>query len=219
MIRPDHLTRRFRRLARMAGPSVIRFHDLRHSNASLALEAGVPLKSVSEPPRPQHDALDRGRLHASHAGGRIGRRRRDRETAATARPATGQRWQRRRHGTAGRQPTGHVGLRQSLIGQRLVSISKSPEGGQVIKVKAQVSSGVGPVGLEPTTRGLKGARYGVPWRSPRGLCAGQGRERVRGRPSSFALGRPGGCHRGCHGGRVDLLIRRSRPGVQVGVLS
>jgi integrase len=45
---PDVLTKTFQRTARAAGLPVIRLHDLRHSFATAALEAGVPLKVVSD---------------------------------------------------------------------------------------------------------------------------------------------------------------------------
>src|SRR4051794_200122 len=38
----------FERLVRNAGMRVIRLHDLRHTHATLALKAGVPVKVVSE---------------------------------------------------------------------------------------------------------------------------------------------------------------------------
>lgn len=47
-IRGDYLTRRFEALAAAAGLPVIRFHDLRHTHASAALAAGVPIKVVSD---------------------------------------------------------------------------------------------------------------------------------------------------------------------------
>jgi integrase len=47
-LRPEYATRHFQKLAAQAGLPVIRLHDLRHTNASLALSAGVPLKVVSE---------------------------------------------------------------------------------------------------------------------------------------------------------------------------
>jgi integrase len=47
-LRPEYATRRFQALAQDAGLPVIRLHDLRHTNASLALDAGVDLKVVSE---------------------------------------------------------------------------------------------------------------------------------------------------------------------------
>ena len=47
-LRPEYVTRHFQNLAAAAGLPVIRLHDLRHTNASLALSAGVPLKIVSE---------------------------------------------------------------------------------------------------------------------------------------------------------------------------
>jgi integrase len=47
-LRPEYATRHFQALAEDAGLPVIRLHDLRHTNASLALDAGVDLKVVSE---------------------------------------------------------------------------------------------------------------------------------------------------------------------------
>ena len=47
-VRPEYATRHFQALAQDAGLPVIRLHDLRHTNASLALDAGVDLKVVSE---------------------------------------------------------------------------------------------------------------------------------------------------------------------------
>src|SRR5207237_7186687 len=48
VIRPDSLSRRFRQAAKQAGLPAIRFHDLRHTSASLALAAGVPMRVVSD---------------------------------------------------------------------------------------------------------------------------------------------------------------------------
>jgi len=45
---PQLLTKRFQSDARRAGMPRIRFHDLRHSHASAALQAGVNVKVVSE---------------------------------------------------------------------------------------------------------------------------------------------------------------------------
>ena len=45
---PQSLSRAFERHAREAGLSAIRFHDLRHTHATLALAAGVHPKVVSE---------------------------------------------------------------------------------------------------------------------------------------------------------------------------
>jgi integrase len=47
-LRPDYLSRTFQARAARAGLPVIRFHDLRHTHASLLLAAGVPVKVVSE---------------------------------------------------------------------------------------------------------------------------------------------------------------------------
>lgn len=48
MIRPDTWSFWFQRHLRISGLPRIRFHDLRHTHASLALQAGVPAKVVSE---------------------------------------------------------------------------------------------------------------------------------------------------------------------------
>lgn len=47
-IMPDLFTDQFHKLAKEAGLPRIRLHDLRHSYATAALEAGIPLKVVSE---------------------------------------------------------------------------------------------------------------------------------------------------------------------------
>ena len=47
-ISPDTLARRFRSACRAAGVRAIRIHDLRHTYATLALRAGVPVQVVSE---------------------------------------------------------------------------------------------------------------------------------------------------------------------------
>ena len=48
MLAPEQVTRRFVLLVRRAGLPMIKFHGLRHTSASLALAAGVPMKVVSE---------------------------------------------------------------------------------------------------------------------------------------------------------------------------
>ncbi len=48
LLRPDYVTHLFARQALEAGLPRIRLHDLRHTSASLALTAGVPMKVVSE---------------------------------------------------------------------------------------------------------------------------------------------------------------------------
>lgn len=47
MLRPEAVSRRFKGLAEKSGLPVIRFHDLRHTSASLALSADVAMKVVS----------------------------------------------------------------------------------------------------------------------------------------------------------------------------
>lgn len=45
---PQRITHRFRRLVRHLPLPTIRLHDLRHTHATLLLQAGVPVKVVSE---------------------------------------------------------------------------------------------------------------------------------------------------------------------------
>ena len=47
-VHPDKLTQTFDRLVRRVGVPVIRLHDLRHTHATLLIDAGVPVKVVSE---------------------------------------------------------------------------------------------------------------------------------------------------------------------------
>jgi hypothetical protein len=47
-LRPDYLSERFLLLSKQVGLRRIRFHDLRHTHATIALRAGVPVKVVSE---------------------------------------------------------------------------------------------------------------------------------------------------------------------------
>jgi integrase len=47
-LHPDHVSRRFREMAKAAGLPVIKFHAARHTAATLALEAGIDIKIVSE---------------------------------------------------------------------------------------------------------------------------------------------------------------------------
>ena len=48
IIKPDYLTDSFRNLLRKNGLRPIRFHDLRHTCASLLLKNGVPMKQIQE---------------------------------------------------------------------------------------------------------------------------------------------------------------------------
>ncbi|MCX7620394.1 MAG: tyrosine-type recombinase/integrase [Acidimicrobiales bacterium] len=45
---PDYVSQRFGRLVKKAGLTMIRPHDTRHTAATLLLEAGTPVKVVSE---------------------------------------------------------------------------------------------------------------------------------------------------------------------------
>jgi integrase len=70
-IRPDGPGRRFERLAKAGGVRVIRFHDLRHTHATLALEAGSTPRSSARGSgiRPSRSPLDvySGWVPAMHA--------------------------------------------------------------------------------------------------------------------------------------------------------
>lgn len=48
LVHPQRISQMFKALARAAELPVIRFHDLRHTHATLALRAGVPVKIISE---------------------------------------------------------------------------------------------------------------------------------------------------------------------------
>jgi integrase len=48
LIHPDFVTVKFRAHVEQAGVRTIRLHDLRHTHATLALQAGIPAKVVSE---------------------------------------------------------------------------------------------------------------------------------------------------------------------------
>jgi integrase len=45
---PGEVTKHFKRLIKQTGAPLIRLHDLRHTHATLALEAGIHPKIVSE---------------------------------------------------------------------------------------------------------------------------------------------------------------------------
>ncbi|AWN23971.1 hypothetical protein DKM44_12645 [Deinococcus irradiatisoli] len=47
-VRPDALAKAFEKLAQRAGVPRIRFHDMRHTAASLMISQGIPPKTVSE---------------------------------------------------------------------------------------------------------------------------------------------------------------------------
>ncbi len=47
-IHPHAMSQTFERIARRAGVSMIRLHDLRHTHGTLLIAAGVPVKVVSE---------------------------------------------------------------------------------------------------------------------------------------------------------------------------
>ncbi len=48
VIHPHSISQAFERIARNAGVPIIRFHDLRHTHATLLIKEGVPVKVVSE---------------------------------------------------------------------------------------------------------------------------------------------------------------------------
>ncbi len=48
LLRPDHLTKSYRKIATRCGLSDVRFHDLRHTHATLLLSAGIPIHVVQK---------------------------------------------------------------------------------------------------------------------------------------------------------------------------
>ena len=48
LIKPDYVTRHFPLLLKNSGLRHIRFHDLRHSCASLLLARNIPMKAIQE---------------------------------------------------------------------------------------------------------------------------------------------------------------------------
>ncbi len=48
LIRPNYITENFKRFLQENGLREIRFHDLRHSCASMMLASGVPMKQIQE---------------------------------------------------------------------------------------------------------------------------------------------------------------------------
>ncbi len=48
LLSPDYVTQKFAKVLKTCGLPHIRFHDLRHTTASVLLEAGYDLKRISE---------------------------------------------------------------------------------------------------------------------------------------------------------------------------
>ncbi len=123
---PEVATRTFGALTAAAGLRHVRLHDLRHGQASLLLAAGTDIAIVSK--RLRHSSVGITADTYSHLLDGVGRQ------AAEAAAALVRR----------RRPV-------------LTSFSQpldTPSPGDADEASMQVSS-VGPVGLEPTTRGLK----------------------------------------------------------------
>jgi integrase len=72
-LRPEYATRHFQKLAARAGLPAIRLHDLRHTNASLALVCRRGDEGRLRAPRPLPDVDHRGPLHPRPPGGGAGR--------------------------------------------------------------------------------------------------------------------------------------------------
>jgi integrase len=135
-LHPDLATDGFQRLSRLAGLPPIRLHDLRHTAASLALQAGVPMKVVSE--QLGHSSL------AITA-----------DTYTSVLPAVAKAAAEAVAGVIPRTPPG--GDRAAALTFRYQS---SPEGAFMSDPRDPTSEnllvrGVGPAGIEPATHGLK----------------------------------------------------------------
>jgi integrase len=67
-LNPESISQLFDRIVRRAELPRIRFHDLRHTHASLLVAAGVPIKVVSERLGHAHPAFTHAHLPAPPAG-------------------------------------------------------------------------------------------------------------------------------------------------------
>lgn len=84
-LRPEFASRHFQGLTVKLGLPVIRLHDLRHTNASLALDAGVDLKVVSE--RLGHSQISVTADLYTHVNPGVGRQAADQIAAALREPS------------------------------------------------------------------------------------------------------------------------------------
>ncbi|MGB8381794.1 MAG: site-specific integrase, partial [Dermatophilaceae bacterium] len=84
-LRPEYVTRHFAHLSRRASLRPIRLHDLRHTSASLALDAGVDLKVVSD--RLGHSQIGVTADLYAHVNRRLGKAASE-QIAATLRPGS-----------------------------------------------------------------------------------------------------------------------------------
>jgi integrase len=85
-LRPEYVTRHFQALAADAGLPPIRLHDLRHTNASIALAAGVDMKVVSD--RLGHSQMSVTADLYSHVSVQLGQRAAE-QIAGALRPSPG----------------------------------------------------------------------------------------------------------------------------------
>ncbi|GAA4672394.1 site-specific integrase [Nocardioides nanhaiensis] len=127
-MRPELIYRRLQRLAERAGLPKLRLHDVRHTHATHALEAGVPMKVVQD--RLGHASMYLTADTYSHVQPAVA----DRAAADVARLVFDS------HGLA-------------LAGGEQIPAPSDRDGRQESRVRR--SDVVGPVGLEPTTNGLK----------------------------------------------------------------
>jgi integrase len=131
-LRPDEVTRLFGALADKAGVRRVRLHDLRHGHASLMLAAGVELPVVSK--RLGHSSIGITADTYSHMLEGVGREASERAAALIPRASKG---------PARSQNVPNPGTKNAPA-------ESAGENQQVSE-----GAGVGPVGLEPTTNGLK----------------------------------------------------------------
>ena len=127
-VQPNHVTTRFAELTASAGLRRIRLHDLRHGQASLMLAAGVPIAVVSK--RLGHSSITLTSDTYSHLLPGVGRDAAERAAALVPR-------------------------RRDQDRDHRVTTSSVPGGSRRPRGREGAGQTVGPVGLEPTTRGLK----------------------------------------------------------------
>jgi integrase len=184
-LHPDLATDGFQRLSRLAGLPPIRLHDLRHTAASLALQAGVPMKVVSEQLGHSSLAITADWGHLPLAG-----------DYTSVLPAVAKAAAEAVAGVIPRTPPG--GDRAAALTFRYQS---SPEGAFMSDPRDPTSEklqvrGVGPAGIEPATHGLKA------WSSP---CKPVHMRTGHDRPGwSEAISCVGGCQPISRGGDASV---------------
>jgi Phage integrase family len=132
-LHPEYVSRHFERLARNAGLPPVRLHDLRHGAATLALAGGADLKTVSE--------------MLGHSTFSI-----TADTYASVLPKVAR---SAAEAAARLVPRGGNSQNRSFPAPFRPHLAPKTTPALCLKMQKARSQAVGPVGLEPTTYGLK----------------------------------------------------------------